>query len=87
MKPEHRDHLVHYLVLFLILLAGFVFFLYFRYQPTRQFIVITIVDLLYLTWGLVHHYLEDRLNWGVVSEYFLVGTVALLAFGLTLVLR
>lgn len=87
MNTEHRLHVVHYLVLFSILLSGFFLFIYFRYQPLRQFLVITVVDLLYLTWGILHHYLEERLSWGVVSEYLLVGTVALLAFGLTLVLR
>lgn len=87
MTPEHRLHIVHYLVLFFLLVLGFIFFLHFRYQPLKQLLVITVVDATYLVWGIVHHYLEERLSWGVVTEYLLVGTVALLAFGLTLGLR
>ncbi len=87
MTPEHRLHLVHYLVLIFILVLGFVLFMYFRYQPLKQLLIITVVDAAYLLWGIIHHYLEERLSWGVVTEYLLAGTVALLAFGLTLGLR
>lgn len=87
MKTEHKVHLLHYFVLFLILAVGFIFFLSLRYSPLQQFLVIVVVDILYLLWGILHHYLEERLSWGVVTEYLLVGSVVLLAFGLTLGLR
>lgn len=82
-----KEHLLHYLVLFFIIATGFLFFLHFRFQPRAQFAVIVLVDLAYVSWGLIHHYLEKRFGWEIVAEYLLVGAVVLLAFGLTLGLK
>ena len=87
MRKEHKVHLFHYFVLFLILAIGFVFFIYLKPYPLSQFLVIVVVDFLYLCWGIIHHYLEERLSWGVVTEYLLISVVVLLAFGVTINLR
>ena len=47
-------------------------------------VVVALADFGYVLWGVIHHYREGRFNWGIVTEYLLLGVVVLLAFGLTL---
>jgi len=79
-----KEHLLHYLILFLILNLGLVGFVVFRFQPVAQLLVVGLTVAGYIVWGLVHHYIEDRLRWEVVGEYFLVGALVLVMFVLTL---
>lgn len=81
---ESRKHLFHYFVLFLLVAAGFFFFLRLRFYPKEQFVVVVLVDAGYVLWGLLHHYLEGRFGLRIVAEYLLVGAIVLLAFALTL---
>jgi len=79
-----KEHLLHYLILFLILTIGLVGFVVFRFQPVAQLLVVGLTIAGYVIWGLVHHYIEDRLRWEVVGEYFLVGALVLVMLALTL---
>jgi len=80
----HRTHLTHYLVLALILLSGLGLFLVFRWQPHRQLLTVVVTVVGYVTWGVIHHKLEDRLSAGVILEYLLVGGVVICLFSLNL---
>lgn len=79
-----KEHLLHYLILFLILTVGLVGFVVFQFRPQRQLFIVGLTVGGYITWGIVHHYIEDRLRWDVVGEYFLIGILVLVMFALTL---
>lgn len=78
-----RD-LLHYLSLVLILLLGMWGVLSFRYRADWQLLTVGLTVAGYVLWGVIHHYLEDRLRFDVVGEYLLVGLLALLLLLLTL---
>jgi len=79
-----KEHLLHYLILFLILTLGLVGFVVFSFKPQIQLLTVGLTVAGYVAWGIVHHYIEDRLRWDVVGEYFLVGILVLVMFALTL---
>jgi len=79
-----KEHLLHYLILFLILTLGLVGFVVFRFQPRAQLLVASLTIGGYVLWGVVHHYIEDRLRWEVVGEYFLIGLLVFVMLALTL---
>jgi len=79
-----REHLLHYLILFLILTLGLVGFVVFSFRPVVQLLVVGLTIGGYVTWGITHHYVEDRLRWDVVGEYFLIGSLVFVMFALTL---
>ncbi len=79
-----KEHLLHYLILFLILTLGLVGFVVFQFQPQTQLLVVGLTVGGYIAWGIIHHYIEDRLRWDVVGEYFLVGALVFIMFALTL---
>ena len=82
---SHKIHLLHYVILFLILASGLAGFLVLSFKPFYQFLVIVATVVGYVIWGIAHHYLEDRLSWGVIVEYFLIGTLVIFLFGLVLI--
>ena len=79
-----KEHLLHYLILFLILTFGLVGFVVFRFQPHTQLFIVGLTVAGYIIWGVVHHYIEDRLRWEVIGEYFLIGALVLVMLALTL---
>ena len=79
-----KEHLLHYLILFLILTLGLVGFVVFQFHPQTQLLVVGLTVGGYIAWGIVHHYIEDRLRWEVVGEYFLIGILVFVMFALTL---
>ena len=77
--------MLHYLILFLILTLGLVGFVVFQFKkPQIQLLVVGLTVGGYIVWGLVHHYIEDRLRWEVVGEYFLIGILVFVMFALTI---
>ena len=81
---DYKNHLLHYLILFLIILGGLFGAWYFSFNRLARFGVVSLSVLGYVVWGVSHHLLEKRLSWGVVLEYILLGFVILAAFSLTL---
>lgn len=79
-----RRDALHYLSLVLILLLGVWGIFAFRYQVNLRLIAAGCAVAGYILWGVVHHYLEDRLRLDVVGEYILVGVLALLLLLLAL---
>lgn len=76
-----RDHhITHYVVLFLGFALFFLLFVLFRYNVYFENIFVVSVSIFYCTWGLLHHYFENRLSRLVVLEYvsFTTFTVVLL---------
>jgi hypothetical protein len=79
-----KIHLVHYLVLFAVLVSGFLAFFKYQGHQVTQFYIVVATVLSYVLWGVVHHKLEKRLSIGVIMEYVLVGTLVILLFFLNL---
>ena len=69
MGQVSKSHLIHYLILFLFLGLGLWGFSYFSYDRDLQRLIIILVAVAYLSWGIVHHYLEESLNPKIVIEY------------------
>ncbi len=78
-------HLSHYLVLFGILIAGFVGTIVFFYDKNFQTAVVLATGASYFAWGIVHHYLHNDLHLEVVIEYLAVAVLGfVLLFSLIL---
>ncbi len=76
MKAFTKD-LSHYMVLFGILMAGFVGLVLFPYDKVFQIAVATGLVSSYVSWGIAHHFLHGDLHLKTVIEYI---AVALLGF-------
>ena len=79
-------HLSHYLVLFGLLLAGFIGLVIFSYDKNFQIAVGLALSASYVAWGVTHHYLHKDLHIETFLEYL---AVAVLGFVIifSLVLR
>lgn len=71
-------HLVHYLVLFGILTAGFAGLVLFSYDRNFQISVAAGIVGAYISWGIVHHYLHNDLYLETVIEYMSVALLGLI---------
>ena len=67
---------VEYSILAVSVLGYIFLFWYFRFNPFSLKIVATLGSFGYVTWGVIHHYLEKRLSRLVALEYIFVGLVA-----------
>ncbi|MBI4091462.1 hypothetical protein HY419_01775 [candidate division WWE3 bacterium] len=77
-------HLPHFLLLTAGLVVSFSFFVLNRYNNVYQFYSVIGGVFYYISWGVVHHYLEDRLDFYTVSEYVLFGGIVVMLFALVL---
>ncbi|MFC1621928.1 hypothetical protein ACFL13_00885 [Patescibacteria group bacterium] len=60
-----------------ISVIGFIFLFWnFRFDPPSLRVISTLGSFGYVTWGVIHHYLEKRLTRLVAMEYILIGLVA-----------
>ena len=71
-------HLVHYLVLFGILCAGFAGLVLFSYDRNFQVSIAAGIVGAYISWGIVHHYLHDDLYFETFVEYMSVALLGLI---------
>lgn len=79
-----RSHLIHYIYLVLGLLVSSILFFLLRYNIFYQFYAAVGGVVYYVLWGLLHHYIEDRVNFHIISEYVLIGGIVILLFALVL---
>lgn len=79
-----KIRLLHYLILFTILVAGGFLFFRFRYFPNYQFLTVVGTVLAYWLWGAGHHAYHKRLTRHVMLEYILIGFVVILMFATVL---
>lgn len=83
----NRTILLHNLALLIGLLLASGIFMLVRYDPTYQFYSVVAGTLYYVLWGIVHHYLLDRVSLKAVLEYILVGGIVVLLFAMLLWLK
>ncbi|MBU4210542.1 hypothetical protein KKC08_04660 [Patescibacteria group bacterium] len=65
-----------FILLFLILLTGALFFLYFSFNSHYQRRVIYATGAAYCFWSLIHHYRRGDLQLSIVVEYILIALFA-----------
>lgn len=80
----NRNHTTHYLILFGIILLGFALLTFFSASKSMQLAACFFVAIVYLCYGLLHHWLEHDLTIKIVVEYVLV---ALLVAALFVLIR
>ena len=78
---KHEKHITHYIILIMGLFLFVMMFILFRHNKPLQLAMGTASSMFYMSWGIIHHALEDRLTKFVVMEY---GLFALLIFLLLL---
>ena len=79
MLEDIHHHLIHYVILLCILVAGFSTFLVFRHQTLIQMGISVVVAFLYVLWGIGHHSaIEKHMHSRIMIEYILVSLIGLI---------
>ena len=76
MPNELYKNRIHYLVLFVGLFLGLIFFFGLFGLPIMQIEMVVGLCLFYFVWGIIHHWLNKDLHIKIVLEYFLVAAIA-----------
>ena len=79
-------HLPHYMLLFGILMIGFIGLVIFSYDKNFQFAVASATGVAYVFWGIIHHLYHKDLHFETVLEYIAVAILGLTIL-FTLILR
>jgi len=66
----------HYLILFLILTAGFLLFRVFNFNRQVQIWLTLTIAFIYLCWGVGYHWLKKELHLRIFLEYLMVAFLA-----------
>lgn len=81
MKRKTHDHVWHYAILLLILIAGFIIFNSFVGNTTYQFFTGILVGVSYIFWGVLHHMYHGDFNWKIMVEYTALAVFAVSLLG------
>jgi len=63
-------------ILFIGLSIAMSLFIFFKYDPLAQALAALVGCIYYVSWGIIHHALQERISKEIILEYLLVGTVA-----------
>ena len=72
-----KGHGLHYISLFLILVAGVFALNIFSYDKYFQVIIVFLIAAGYVVWGIIHHKIHKDLYLAVVLEYITVAIIGL----------
>jgi len=73
-----KEHLIHYLTLLVILDLAIGAFFMLSFSRIYQALVVVAMGVLYVIWGIIHHYLSEDFHLKVVFEYILISILAIL---------
>lgn len=73
----HRSYFLFELI---ILLVGFIVMGFFSFSVTVQFMILIFILVFYMSFGLIHHYINHDLHARIVLEYVLISAIVLGAF-------
>ncbi|KKT74139.1 MAG: hypothetical protein UW69_C0046G0003 [Microgenomates group bacterium GW2011_GWA2_44_7] len=79
--------IIHYLALFIILVAGVYGSFWFSGQKEAQLVIIWFMGIGYFIWGTIHHLLHNDLHLKVLLEYFLIAAIGILPVSALLLQR
>lgn len=71
-----REDIVHYLVLLVILDLAVAAFFLFSFNRTYQAAVVVSMGILYIVWGIAHHFLSEDFHLRAILEYILIALLA-----------
>lgn len=84
-NEETKLQISHYFILLVLLNIGIGAFLYFDFNRFYQIVIIMLVSIIYVLWGIIHHWLCEDLHLKVILEYVAVSAmVDLIVFSLIL---
>lgn len=69
--------IVSYVLLTSVLVAGFVVYQKYRYDPTAQFLIVVAGVAAYLGWASVYHHIKRDMTLRVYLEYLLIASIVL----------
>lgn len=76
MFEDFKTHSLHYLVLLTVIAIGFGSVFILSSDRNTQIFLGGLTALLYVFWGIIHHYMEDDLNIKIVVEYSLIAILS-----------
>ena len=71
-----RENIIHYLVLLVILDLAVAAFFVFSFNRGYQAAVVVIMGILYVAWGIIHHFLSEDFHLRAILEYVLIALLA-----------
>ncbi|OGG02323.1 hypothetical protein A2W14_03875 [Candidatus Gottesmanbacteria bacterium RBG_16_37_8] len=74
---KNQHFFFHYISLILLLTVGFLLFYLNQGFPRQQMAVSIAIAVLYVIWGLIHHYLKGDLHYRIVIEYSLIAILSI----------
>lgn len=77
----HDRDLTHHAVLVVIVFTGFLAIMYSSQNTQKQFMIGLFTTVLYIGWGIFHHYHDGDLHIKSVIEYVLLGFLGILVLG------
>ena len=76
---DNKYKIIEYTVLFVgILVYAFLFLFFFKDSNSARLLITALAVLFYVTWGVIHHFLEKRLTLEIAFEYILIGFLTFL---------
>lgn len=78
MMKKIAKHLIHYLPLVGVLLAGILAFWFFSYNRAFQTVIAVAMAVFYVIWGVVHHAIHKDLHLSTVVEYIVIASLGLI---------
>ncbi len=86
MMKKVTKHLLHYLPLVGVLLAGPFAFWVFSYNRALQIVIAVTMAIFYVAWGVIHHAIHKDLHLSTVLEYVVIASLGLIII-LSLIFR
>lgn len=80
-----KTHILHYLILGLVLLAGLILLFLYQNKPRLQFYIGFGLAVSYFSWGIIHHYLTEGLYKKHVVEYGMLAVLAVIMLKILLI--
>lgn len=77
MYKKLRKHLGHYISLLIILSLGLFLTLLAAPNIKLQGMIVILTIFFYVSWGILHHYINHELTAKIVVEYVLIGLLGL----------
>ena len=78
MIKKTAKHLLHYLPLIGVLLAGSFAFWFFSYNRAFQIVIAVVMAVFYVLWGVIHHTIHKDLHLSTVVEYVVIASLGLI---------
>lgn len=73
MKKKFNEHILYYISLIIIFVLGTLLISLVSPNKQLQMAIFSFVALLYVIWGILHHFINHEITSKIVVEYILIG--------------